>query len=116
TLVVFTSDHGEEFLEHGHLQHGQSLHTELVHVPLVIAGPGVAAGIRAVDPVSNRHLAPTLARVGGARLSLPGAIDLIVAGEARPVYLATECGWWDGARDVPVRAIRADGWSLHARI
>lgn len=115
TLVVFTSDHGEEFLEHGHLQHGQSLHTELVHVPLVIAGPGVAAGIRAVDPVSNRHLAPTLARVGGARLSLPGAIDLIVAGEARPVYLATECGWWDGARDVPVRAIRADGWSLHAR-
>ena len=69
TLFVFTSDHGEEFLEHGHLQHGQSVHTELVHAPLVIAGPGFAAGARITTPVSNRHLAPTLARVFGTRAS-----------------------------------------------
>lgn len=119
TLVVFTSDHGEELLEHGHLQHGQSVHTELVHVPLVIAGPGVPAGARVATPVSNRHLAPTLARIGGARLALPGAVDLLDRArnpESEPIFLATECGWWSGARDVAVRAVRADGWSLHCRL
>lgn len=33
---ALTSDHGEEFFEHGGFEHGHSLHTELVHVPLVI--------------------------------------------------------------------------------
>ncbi len=116
TLVVFTSDHGEELLEHGHLQHGQSLHTELVHVPLVIAGPGVAIGARVATPVSNRHLAPTLALVGGARLALRGAIDLREVTHSEPLFLATECGWWNGERDVALRALRADGWSLHCRL
>lgn len=35
TLVVVTSDHGEEFGEHGQLMHGQSLHEELLRVPLI---------------------------------------------------------------------------------
>jgi len=113
TVVVFTSDHGEEFLEHGHLQHGQSVHTELVHVPLVIAGPGFEAGRRVTEPVSNRHLAPTLARVGGSRLEVADAIDLRGTVESRPIFLATECGWWAGKRDVPSRAIRLDGFSFH---
>jgi len=116
TLIVFTSDHGEELLEHGHLQHGQSVHTELVHVPLVLAGPGVAVGARIAAAVSNRHLAPTLAQVGGARLALPGAIDLRTGTREEPLFLATECGWWNGARDVSLRALRADGWSLHCRL
>lgn len=115
TLVVFTSDHGEELLEHGHLQHGQSVHTELVHVPLVLAGPGVGSGARVAAPVSNRHLAATLARAGGARIGADDALDLRGAVVPQPVFLATECGWWNGARDVAVRALRDDGWSLHCR-
>lgn len=116
TVVVFTSDHGEEFLEHGHLQHGQSLHTELVHVPLVIAGPGFAAGRRIETDISNRHVAPTLALVGGTRLDVDDAIDLARDFTARPIFLATEYGWWNGARDVPLRAIRSMGRSLHVRL
>lgn len=116
TVVVFTSDHGEELLEHGHLQHGQSVHTELVHVPLVIAGPGFAAGARVATPVSNRHLAPTLALVGGVRLALDDAIDLRTDPRAEALYLATDSGWWNGARDVPVRALRDGGWSAHGRL
>ncbi|HEV8376650.1 MAG TPA: sulfatase-like hydrolase/transferase, partial [Candidatus Polarisedimenticolia bacterium] len=34
TLVVFTSDHGEEFFEHGRMFHGQSTYGELNHVAL----------------------------------------------------------------------------------
>src|SRR5262249_62142662 len=29
-IIVFTSDHGEEFLDHGGLDHGHSLHQELL--------------------------------------------------------------------------------------
>ena len=44
TIVVVTSDHGEEFHEHGGWTHGQSLYEELVRVPLVIRGPAGAPG------------------------------------------------------------------------
>lgn len=116
TLVVFTSDHGEEFLEHGHMQHGQSLHTELVHVPLVMAGPGVAPGVRSAQPVSNRHLASTLARVGGARIEGIDPVDLRLPIAAEPLFLATESGWWNGDQRVAVRALRDGNWSLHCRL
>ena len=36
TLVVVTSDHGEEFLEHGNLTHGKTLHQEVLRVPFLL--------------------------------------------------------------------------------
>lgn len=36
TLVVVTSDHGEEFLEHGELTHGTGLHREVLEVPMIL--------------------------------------------------------------------------------
>jgi arylsulfatase A-like enzyme len=39
SLIVITSDHGEEFLCHGSLGHGNSLYQELIHVPLIIKLP-----------------------------------------------------------------------------
>jgi arylsulfatase A-like enzyme len=41
TIVVFTSDHGEEFEEHGGKYH-YTLHGEVMRVPLVIKAPGLA--------------------------------------------------------------------------
>ena len=54
TLVVFFSDHGEEFMEHGGLRHGHALYQELIRVPLIIKAPGGTAGhveelVRTVD-------------------------------------------------------------------
>ena len=43
TLVVVTSDHGENFGECGLLGHAYSLDHRLIHVPLVAMGPGAAA-------------------------------------------------------------------------
>jgi arylsulfatase A-like enzyme len=40
TLVIVTSDHGENFGEHGLIAHAFSINEHLVHVPLVMAGPG----------------------------------------------------------------------------
>jgi len=39
TIVVFTSDHGEEFMEHGLIGHGSNLHDESLWVPLIVAAP-----------------------------------------------------------------------------
>src|SRR5207247_6130826 len=45
TLVVFTADHGEEFLDHGRTFHGQSVYGELNNMPLILWRPGaIAAG------------------------------------------------------------------------
>ncbi len=43
TIIIITSDHGEEFLEHGGWGHGQTLYQEQLHVPLIITGPGIPA-------------------------------------------------------------------------
>ncbi len=60
-FVVLTSDHGEEFWEHGGFEHGHTLHDELVRVPLIVKLPKglphvpvVSAQVRVLD------LLPTL--------------------------------------------------------
>jgi arylsulfatase A-like enzyme len=60
TLTVVTSDHGEEFGEHGSMEgHQWTLYDEVIRVPLLLRGPGVEAGV--VDAlVSTLDIAPTL--------------------------------------------------------
>ncbi len=100
TVIAFSSDHGEELLDRGRVGHGHGLHTELVRVPLVIAGPGIPAGQRIVGPVSNRHLAPTLAVLGGSELPGMGDGGMLIPGmEPNPpeeVMFATSKGWVAG--------------------
>jgi len=59
TLVVLTSDHGEEFFEHGSVLHGKTQYQEVVRVPLLFSGPGVARGARIATPVSLIDVMPT---------------------------------------------------------
>ena len=58
TLVVITSDHGEEFYEHGNKTHRHGLWVESVHVPLVLRWPlfPIAAGQIARSPDFGRPL------------------------------------------------------------
>ncbi len=59
TVIIITSDHGEEFLEHGKLAHEQVYH-ECLHVPLIILSPEHEAGRRVQDIVRSIDLAPTI--------------------------------------------------------
>jgi arylsulfatase A-like enzyme len=59
TMVVFVSDHGEEFQDHGDRLHGKTLYREVMRVPLSIRVPGVSAQ-RIQQPVSTVDLMPTL--------------------------------------------------------
>lgn len=89
SLIVLTSDHGEEFGEHGGWFHGHSLYREIHHVPLYIKFPGGKyAGRRVRDAVSIIDVLPTLLDQLG--LEAPPGIDgvsllpLLRGGRARP--------------------------------
>ena len=59
TILVFLSDHGEEFLEHGHIKHCRTLFDASIKTPLFLHIPGVEA--QALDqPVQNLDVVPTL--------------------------------------------------------
>ncbi len=60
TLVVITSDHGEEFLDHGGIDHGHTLYQELIHIPLIMSGPGIEPGVVSPIPVGQYDILPTL--------------------------------------------------------
>jgi hypothetical protein len=72
-IVVFTSDHGEAFGEHGAIHHGQGLYDEQVHVPAWFAfSPGALSpeeetNLRAASTRATTHLdlLPTLLDVLG---------------------------------------------------
>jgi arylsulfatase A-like enzyme len=60
TIIVLTSDHGEEFLEHGVMSHSNSLYMDALHVPLVIRAGGHMPAGRRNAAVSLRDLPYTL--------------------------------------------------------
>lgn len=74
TLIIVTSDHGEEFGEHGvdHFGHARSAYAASLLVPLVVVYPPVIAqGVRVRDPVSIRDIPATVMDVLGAADSHP---------------------------------------------
>jgi glucan phosphoethanolaminetransferase (alkaline phosphatase superfamily) len=106
-LVVFTSDHGEAFGEHGAIHHGQNLLDEQVHVPGWIASGGgalTAAQARALEDHTGRFLThldllPTLLDAMGVwdnfsvaphRAAMPGR-SLLRPYEARAPVPVTNC-------------------------
>jgi choline-sulfatase len=70
TVVAFTADHGEMGGERG-LWFKMSFYDGSARVPLIVAGPGVAAG-RVAGPVSQLDLAPTFAQLAALPEAEPG--------------------------------------------
>lgn len=65
TVVIVTSDHGEEFFEHGGLWHAYTLYEESIRVPLMIRLPGQVRGRVVDETVSLLDVAPSLVRLLG---------------------------------------------------
>jgi arylsulfatase A-like enzyme len=116
TLVIITSDHGEEFWEHTGrgAYHGHTLYDELLRVPLIWVDPQSSRkGSVVTEPVNLIDIVPSLLARLGIKSSEPvDGVDL------QPL-LAT--GAWDvdrvlfaeGSRNGPERkSVRSDGAKL----
>ena len=118
TLVIATSDHGEEFLEHGSWEHQKTLYEEVIRVPLVVAGPGVAprkekwqTSLLDVMPtiLAWAGLSPSPAQQGRSLLNTPGTREAYgetdhTIDHTHKVFLRAGAGWWKG-----ILSLDADG-------
>jgi len=114
TLIVFTSAHGQEFMEHGGYTYGHSLYDEMLRVPLVIAGPGVESpGQTIATPVSLLDLAPTLMQIAGAS-ALPEVEGRSLVAALRGQTMDERPVYSEAIYRAPheLKALRADGYKL----
>ncbi|MBX3179348.1 MAG: sulfatase [Candidatus Hydrogenedentes bacterium] len=65
TLLVVTSDHGEEFLEHGYVEHAWTVYRESTHVPLLLHVPRALSPARIDARISTVRILPTLLSLAG---------------------------------------------------
>lgn len=121
TVIAVTSDHGEEFYDHGLMGHVFQLHRELTRVPLILAGPGVPAGLRVPERVEVRHLPGTLLALAGldaGPLAAPNLLDpeQRAAAASEPFFFTTRHGRYrEGERWFPARGLHgvlAGRWFL----
>jgi arylsulfatase A-like enzyme len=75
TMIVFTSDHGDALGDHG-LVYKSFFYECMAHVPLIVRGPGVAAGARCHSLVSTLDLVPLFYRMCGVEAPAIQALDL----------------------------------------
>lgn len=72
SIIIITSDHGEEFLEHEGTGHGDTLYNEQLNVPLVIRLPDGKR--KTIDEVANQvDIVPTILSL--LKIPLPAHID-----------------------------------------
>lgn len=113
TIILITSDHGEEFQEHGRLTHATQLYEESLRVPFVLVGPGIPAG-RVAEVVQGIDVYPTLARLLGlpAPPALPGRDLLAEPRERRDVVSETSSAIAPDGSPTDLLSLRALGWKL----
>jgi arylsulfatase A-like enzyme len=77
SLIVITSDHGEELYDHGRWAHGQTLYEEVIRIPLIVKLPSswtsLAPGTRLGEIVEQIALFPTLCSLVGCEI--PASLD-----------------------------------------
>jgi arylsulfatase len=100
TILIVTSDHGEELYERGKYNHGHTMYPELTRIPLVVYSPEPLAPDRVEKPVSLIDLAPTI--LDGAGIPIPETMEgesLLSPGDpSRIIYM-------QGTIDRPVEDI-----------
>jgi arylsulfatase A-like enzyme len=88
TLVIVTSDHGEEFFEHQKLGHRRTLFDESICIPLVMRCPRlIRPGLRISHQVSILDIAPTvldLASLEPMNAMLGQSLVALIDGGDRP--------------------------------
>ncbi len=130
TLVVFISDHGEEFLDHDEHFREMDVYGEMINVPLIMRWPGVVpAGAVIEETVQNVDVMPTLLELSG--IPLPEGIQgrslvPLLTAHGGMTGFSPDARWqkrpavseWERRKDqlehreIDAFAIILDGWKL----
>ncbi|MEE4601353.1 MAG: sulfatase-like hydrolase/transferase [Desulfobacteraceae bacterium] len=70
TVILFTSDHGEQFWEHGASLHGHTVYEEEIRIPLILVSHGIRKRFEDV-PAIAADMAPTIADLAGYSIDPP---------------------------------------------
>lgn len=107
TLVIYTSDHGLAIGSHG-LRGKQNMYEHTIGVPLVLSGPGIAAGRKTAAQCYLRDLYPTICDMAGVAIpeTVQGRSLLpVLSGQQEQVYEAVFSHFRDSQR-----MIRTQEW------
>jgi len=75
TVIIVTSDHGENLGEHGLMEHQFSVHENVLLVPLVIRAPGILKQGINHQPVMLSDLFDTIIELAGAEYTADADVD-----------------------------------------
>ncbi|HSR90758.1 MAG TPA: sulfatase-like hydrolase/transferase, partial [Gemmatimonadales bacterium] len=120
TIVIITSDHGEQFGEHGKVFHMNSLYRVLLEVPLLIRfPPAVPANQLIPTPVSLRDIPRTVLRLTGvAGENVPGR-SLTRFWKPEPAaadsLILAELSTWRGRNLGPHAMVSNGAWYIWTR-
>ncbi|WP_033292622.1 sulfatase family protein [Amycolatopsis jejuensis] len=105
TYLVFTSDHGEMLHDHGLLGKFERHYDACIRVPLLISGPGLAAGTTRPELAELTDLAPTFLDMAGlpapdlsrpdlGRPRVPERIPMLPGRSLLPLCRAEDVDTW----------------------
>ncbi len=109
SIIIITSDHGTEFMDHGDLGPGFKTYDELIHIPLIISLPGQGKSGRLSALAQSIDIFPTLCEI--TKTELPRyaqgkSLMPLLNGSIPAVRDYVFC-------DTPVEScIRSDRWKL----
>lgn len=120
SLIVFTSDHGEEFGEHGRVGwHSHTLFDELLRIPLLLKLPGnLHAGMEVSGQVRAIDIAPTILDLLGLEAPEAFAGTTLVPAllASPPVATVPPAGLWRETAphesEPTVDGVRVSGWKM----
>ena len=110
-MIIVTSDHGEQFFDHGLWRHSNSVYQSLLHIPLVIKYPGQRQGSVVREPVGGIDIMPTVLRALGEGCPSCEGRALQTAGAGDPPPLFTYLMGKQELRPM-IRSVMAHGWKL----
>lgn len=111
TTLIITSDHGEEFLEHGMFRHGYQLYDETIRVPFIIVSPRLKNVPQKISvPVNLIDIMPTLLDIFGINYSANkqgrSLVQLINQHENMGSLSISETAW----KGAHARSARLEDW------
>ncbi len=99
SLIVITSDHGEELFDHGHFEHGHSLYEESLWVPLLVKWPkGHESGEKVTQTVGLIGLGSTFLEAAGVPSEKDSAQGLPQRDGGPDMEIFSEAMFWGTER------------------